>query len=806
MYFKNTLVKTFFLATLTISLISIISLSASFIFLSISDVNREVDRLQVEYLDSRKTLSREETENTVRSIERLRSETLKREFRSQTGIILGIILSSIILALISAFWLYRILNRELTLFGNFFQDAASSADDTKIDIRALRFQEFQKLASSANIMIDHRKTAEEERRAHEQFFRLITDNIQDAIRVIDLKTLRYTYATPYAITLFGMPDQQYIDSPLGVNLAEGDRQHLFRIIHEELEHDAGRERNRSRLIELQEKNQVTGETIWTENKASFIRDPDGKPTAILSIVRDITERRRAERAIQESEERLRKAQTIAHVGNWEIDLQTRQIWASEEAFRIYGVERVTPEMPLDVAQRCVLPQYRTQMDLALQRLIGREGEYDEEFQIKRANDGEVRVIHSRAELVLAEDGTPVKVAGAIQDISEHRKLEEALHRAEKMEALGQLAGGVAHDLNNVLGVLVGYSELLREKIPAGNPLKKYAANILTASEKGALIIEDLLTLARRGVSVADVINLNHIVSGYLKTPVFEKLQDYHPRVTFRTELDPGLLNIKGSPIHLEKTVMNLISNAAEAISGGGEVMIRTENRYVDNAIHGYDDVQEGDYIVLTVADNGSGITAADLDKIFEPFYTKKVMGRSGTGLGLAVVWGTVKDHNGYVTVQSEDGKGSTFALYFPVTREQMADDLEKMPIAQCMGRGESILVIDDVEAQKEMAATMIAGLDYQVHTASSGEEAVAYLQTHTVDLLVLDMIMDPGMDGLETYKRALAINPKQKAVIVSGFSETDRVREAQHLGAGPYVKKPYVLEKIALAIRDELNR
>ncbi|MHB9097408.1 MAG: PAS domain-containing sensor histidine kinase, partial [Syntrophales bacterium] len=571
-------------------------------------------------------------------------------------------------------------------------------------------------------MIDHRKTAEQELKANEQFLRLITDNIQDAIRVIDLETLRYTYANPYAIKLFGMSDRKYIDSPLGFNLEEGDRQRLFRIIHDELEHDAEREMNRFRLIELREKNQLTGETIWTENKASFIRDHDGKPTAILSIVRDITEHRRAEQALQESEERLRKAQVIAHVGNWEIDLRTKKIWGSEEAFRIYGIERVTPELPLDVIQRCVLPQYRAQMDLAIERLIRREGEYDEEFQINRVNDGELRFIHSRAELVLAEDGTPIKVAGAIQDISEqkrsehailaaekrfrnlleniqvvaiildcngnisfcndyflkitgrsrdevlnqnwfdlfipkeirseiasvfqatmgagtfvshhenpilthdgssrqivwdntaltdpegrvigtagigidvteHRKLEEALRRAEKMEALGHLAGGVAHDLNNVLGILVGYSELLREKIPEGSPLKKYAANILASSEKGALIIEDLLTLARRGVSVADVINLNHVVSGFLRTPVFEKLQDYHPRVAFRTELDPGLMNIKGSPIHLEKAVMNLISNAAEAIAGNGEVMIRTENRYVDRALRGYDNVQEGD--------------------------------------------------------------------------------------------------------------------------------------------------------------------------------------------------------------------
>ena len=223
------------------------------------------------------------------------------------------------------------------------------------------------------------------------------------------------------------------------------------------------------------------------------------------------------------------------------------------------------------------------------------------------------------------------------------------------------------------------------------------------------------------------------------------------------------------------------------------------------SIRGYDQVCEGEYAVLTVSDSGSGIAAADLDKIFEPFYTKKVMGRSGTGLGLAVVWGTVKDHDGYIDVQSEKGKGSTFTLYFPVTREKMAEDLKRIPLDQYKGQGELILVVDDVAEQREMAAGMLTGLGYNVAVVSSGEEAVKYLKIHKVDLMVLDMIMDPGMDGLETYRKIIEIAPGQKAVIVSGYSETDRVKEAQRLGAGAYVKKPYVLEKIGLAIRHELT-
>ncbi len=403
--------------------------------------------------------------------------------------------------------------------------------------------------------------------------------------------------------------------------------------------------------------------------------------------------------------------------------------------------------------------------------------------------------------------------GIISDITERklaeeekRSLEERLQRSEKMEALGQLAGGVAHDLNNVLGILTGYSELLLEEIPEGHRSRGHAERILQSTEKGAAIIEDLLTLARRGVTSAEVIDLNTIVANFLKTPVFEKMKDYHPRVTFRAECDKNLLNIKGSPVHLEKTLMNLVSNAAEAISGKGEVTIRTESRYLDKPVSGYDEMKEGDYAVLTVSDTGMGIPPENREKIFEPFYTKKAMGRSGTGLGLAIVWGTVKDHNGYIDLHTEAGEGTTFTLYFPVTREEMVVQQQKVPIERYLGNGESVLVVDDVAEQRDVAARLLTRLGYEVQVVSSGEEAAAYLRENTADILVLDMIMAPGIDGLETYERVLAINPKQKAILVSGFSETERVKKAQALGAGSYVKKPYVMERIGLAIRDELKR
>jgi PAS domain S-box-containing protein len=404
-------------------------------------------------------------------------------------------------------------------------------------------------------------------------------------------------------------------------------------------------------------------------------------------------------------------------------------------------------------------------------------------------------------IALAEDITDRKRADA-----ERRNLEQRLHRAEKMEALGTMAGGVAHDLNNVLGVLVGYSELMLLKIPEDDPLRSHVNNILKSGLRGAAIIQDLLTLARRGVAVSEVVNLNHLITDFFKTPEFEKLSANYPEVAIRVELADDLLNIKGSPIHLSKTVMNLVSNAAEAISGAGEVLIQTENHHIDKPMTRYEVLPSGDYVVLTVRDSGKGISEQDISKIFEPFYTKKVMGRSGTGLGLAVVWGTVKDHHGHIDVVSEKEHGCTFTLYFPVSREPLAEKQEFVPLKQYLGQGESILVVDDVQEQRELAESMLHSIGYNVVSVSSGEEAVTYIKSHDVDLVVLDMIMDPGIDGLETYRRIIEVKPKQKAIIVSGFSETDRVKQALQLGAGAYIRKPYLMEKIGVAIKNELDR
>jgi signal transduction histidine kinase/ActR/RegA family two-component response regulator len=419
---------------------------------------------------------------------------------------------------------------------------------------------------------------------------------------------------------------------------------------------------------------------------------------------------------------------------------------------------------------------------------------------------ETRVRDRTAQLANANEELKQEIVERKRSEKERRYLESQLAKSQKMEAIGTLAGGVAHDLNNILSGLVSYPELLLMDLPEDSPLKQPILTIQASGQKAAAIVQDLLTLARRGVSVREVMNLNNLIDDYLNSPENQKIVEYHSDVTVETNLQSDLFNIMGSPVHLSKTIMNLVSNAAEAMPNGGKISISTDNCYIDNSLRVYDAVDEGDYTTLTVSDTGIGISDENFERIFEPFYTKKTMGRSGTGLGMAVVWGTVKDHSGYIDVKSKLGEGSTFTLYFPVTRKKLPLAEQSISAEKYKGNGESILIVDDIKEQREIASGMLKKLGYNVTTVPSGEKALDYMQENGADLLVLDMIMNPGMDGLETYQKILQFHPEQKAVIASGFSESEKVKKAQSIGAGTYVKKPYSFEKIGLAVKGELTK
>jgi len=528
------------------------------------------------------------------------------------------------------------------------------------------------------------------------------------------------------------------------------------------------------------------------------------------IQRREEERNRAEQELRRSEQKFRSLIETTSDWVWEVDKNGIYTYSSPKVEDLLGYkpDEVIGKRPTDFMSQ----DESDRISGLFRDIVASETPFSRMETFNFHKDEKQVVIETSGVPILDENGELLGYRGIDRDITERkkeeekrRKLEATLQRSEKMEAIGSLAGRAAHDLNNVLSGIVGYPDLLLMQLPEESPLRRPILAMQKSGEKAAAIVQDLLTMTRRGVVTTEIVGINDIISSYLQSPEHEKLLSYNPETGIKTALETDLLNISGSFHHISKCVMNLVSNAAEAMPKGGSISISTENRYIDRPVSGYESVDEGDYVILTISDTGTGIHPDDLDKIFEPFYSKKVMGKSGTGLGMVVVWGTVKDHNGYIDVNSNVGKGTRFTLYFPATRQEKTKNEKSLDIEDYMGKGESILIVDDVSGQRKIASTMLTRLGYTVSTVSSGEEALEYLKKHSADLIVLDMIMEPGMDGLDTYRKIIKLHPEQKAIIASGFSETERVKEAQSLGAGQYVKKPYTLQNIGVAAGKELR-
>ena len=515
----------------------------------------------------------------------------------------------------------------------------------------------------------------------------------------------------------------------------------------------------------------------------------------LNLQQEVKERKATEEALRENEKKYRTLFNMESDALALIEIETGKMLEVNKAFiDLYGYSR-------DEILRMKNRDFSVEPDKTGKATQDRSSYVPVRYHKKK--DGTVFPTEIAAS-VFEYQGQDVHIA-AIRDITERMRLEAHSRRFQKMESLGLLAGGVAHDLNNILSGIVSYPELILMDLPEDSKLRKPIETIQDSGHRAAAIVEDLLTIARGVATTKEILNLNELINSYLKSPEFHKLQQSHPAVAIHTDLDPSLLNLSGSNVHLRKVIMNLVSNASEAIEGSGNVTVSTENRYIDKSLKGYADVKINEYVVLTVSDDGSGIASDEMERIFEPFYSKKIMGRSGTGLGLAVVWNVVQNHEGYIDVKS-DANGTSFELYFPIVREEITDSKTPASIQEYKGNGETILVVDDVESQREISCKMLDILEYKAKSVSSGEEAVEYLKENTVDLILLDMIMDPGINGRETYEQIISIHPNQKAIIVSGFAETDEVKETQKLGAGQYIKKPFALEMIGLAVKEELEK
>ena len=483
--------------------------------------------------------------------------------------------------------------------------------------------------------------------------------------------LRFTYISPASKRLRGLTVEEAMEQTLDQVLTPESLRIGLDVFQEEMRKEASgtADPGRMRILELEEYKK-DGSTIWMEVSLAFLRDPDGRPVGILIVSRDITERKRAERAL------LRQNFYLESLNETALSLMRRTnltdifqaiieravlfsgadegwIFVYDDPRKIFECKAVTGRReygigsPVDASGGISEEVWRTgQMVLVDDYHVWEKRAKDREYDMRRATvaipmqyegrmagilglahhdaakrfpDDELAILERMAELAsLALDNARLhdrmkrELADRKQAEEKNLRLAERLQQAEKMEALGTLAGGVAHDLNNVLGIVVGYAELLLNEVDKSNPIRSRLLNIMSGGEKAAAIVQDLLTLARRGVTSRQILNLNQIVVEDQRSPEFEKLASHHPAVRTRIDLEPNILNISGSSVHIGKTLFNLVSNAHEAMPKGGLLTIRTANQYIDRPIQGYDEVREGDYVVLSVSDTGEGIAAADL--------------------------------------------------------------------------------------------------------------------------------------------------------------------------------------------------
>ncbi|MBN2706879.1 MAG: response regulator [Deltaproteobacteria bacterium] len=402
--------------------------------------------------------------------------------------------------------------------------------------------------------------------------------------------------------------------------------------------------------------------------------------------------------------------------------------------------------------------------------------------LEKACQNEEQKVEARTRQLLLETG-------------KREALAAKLRQAQKMEAIGMMAGGVAHDLNNLLTGILTYPDLLLHTLEKESPMRRPLLTIKTSGEKAAAVVADLLTVARGVAAPRAVCDVYTLLDDFFAAPEFARIGELYPGVRWDYPTPGPPLTISCSAVHVGKCLLNLALNAAEAIDDQGQVsfaVFKTDSKLPEIAT-------AIEYVVIEVRDNGPGIAPADLENIFEPFFTKKTMGRSGTGLGLAVVWNTMQDHGGFANVESSAGS-TRFRLFFPKVDREVESALASFSLAALKGSGR-VLIVDDEALQREIVEKSLALLGYQIFSAASGEDALELLARQPVDLVILDMLMAPGINGRETYAEIIKLYPGQKALIVSGYAESDDILATLQMGAGAFLKKPYSLEELGRAVQ-----
>lgn len=542
-----------------------------------------------------------------------------------------------------------------------------------------------------------------------------------------------------------------------------------------------------------------GQVVWALTSVGLNTDRDGGPLNYVSQMQDITLMKKVQAEMQQSEARYRRI-FEADLSGFYLASPSGKVLLCNQIFA--GILGLTSAA--EAVGRNISTFYRktdTWSNLVGELADGMKVE-NTEVELLRG-DGETVTVLCNSIGRFDEHGRLVEVQGHMMDISRQKTLETQLVRAQKMEVIGLMAGGVAHDLNNILSGIINYPELMLATLDQDSHLRKPLESVRESGQRAATVVADLLTVARSAANVREPHNVLDLVREYLDSPECSRLCSLYPKITIQLEcrLADGI--VLCSPVHIRKCLMNLVTNAMEAIEDQGQVLIVIREETVMDEDRGGKTVARN-YAAIEVTDNGPGISEKDRERIFEPFYTKKIMGKSGTGLGLAVVWNTVQEHGGRTIVASNE-RGTTFSLYLPrYARPGLSAVKEKAEEAP-PGGGEHVLVVDDEPVLRDIAEQILTFLGYRVDVVGSGEEALAFVQKRKVDLVLLDMFMEPGMNGRLTYERIIEMYPGQKAIIVSGFSKSDDVKKALRLGVGSFIEKPYSAAELGWAVYRELH-
>ncbi len=636
------------------------------------------------------------------------------------------------------------------------------------------------------IDISERLQAEAASRASETRYRALFEYAPDGILIADAGGT-YLDANPSMCRTLGYSLEDLVGSNASHILAEGE----FHRVSKALETiRAGMEFHQEWIFRRKD-----GSVFPAEVLATMM--PDG---SLLAMVRDITERRKAEARLRDSEALLRLAGRAAKLGGWSIELPSYQGTWSEEVCAIHEVPFGTNPSAEEAIAYCA-PQFQETVRRKVQRCADRGEPFDLELQIITANNRRVWV-RGIGHPEYDADGAVTRLVGAFQDIDEQRKLEEQLRQSQKMEAVGHLAGGVAHDFNNILCVILGYTELILGDLDGQDALRPDIEEVHQAGKRAKDLTGKLLVFSRRKLVEPEVLDIGEVVKGM--EVMVRRLLGAQIELSVATDFSVG--KVLADSGQIEQVIMNLAINARDAMPEGGKLSIETIDTTLDAAYCAdHLDLAPGPYVMLAVTDSGFGMDAATLERIFEPFFTTKEQGK-GTGLGLATVFGIVKQSRGHIAVYSEPDRGTTFTLYFPRT-DRVARGAPAAPPPTVTLRGsESILLVEDDQPVRNIMATILRRQGYSVLEAGDGEEALKVCEELTSDLhlLVTDLVM-PRMGGHKLAEQLGRLRPKLSVLYVSGCTEPPVLPPDELERPPAFLAKPISPTVLLSKVREVLN-